>query len=134
MHVEVSLGDVFFLRCTLCNPPKNKFFVAVQISPLRMVLINSERTDFAEDSAAHVRAQPQIFSAEHDFLSHDSILSCDHISHEYSLEKLQAKLLQEPTLRRGKLHQNAMNALGAALRDNHLLPRKYLKDLQAIWC
>ncbi|MFB9112111.1 hypothetical protein QSH39_014620 [Xanthomonas arboricola pv. corylina] len=131
--VEVSLGDVFFLRCTLCDPPKDKFFVAVQISPLRMVLINSRRTEFAESSPAHLRAQPQIFASEHDFLSHDSIVSCDYISHEYSLEKLQAKLVNYPAIRRGKLHENAMRALGDALRENHLIRRKWVREFKEIW-
>ncbi|MBO9766535.1 MULTISPECIES: hypothetical protein [Xanthomonas] len=132
-QLGISLGDVFFLRCTLCAPPKDKFFVVVQTSPLRMVLINSERTEFAQASTAHVKAQPQIFASEHIFLTHDSFVACDQISHEYSIEKLQAQLLRYPSIRRGKLHENAMRVVGPALCDNHLLPQKYVKDLKGIW-
>lgn len=40
--VQVAVGDVFYLHCGLCNPPKPKFFVVAQVVPvLRMFLINS---------------------------------------------------------------------------------------------
>lgn len=130
----VSLGDVLYLRCTLCNEPAQKFFVVAQVQPLRMFLINSELTEFAKARPAHVAASPLIRYAEHSgFLKYDSFVGCDHLSHEYSYERVEALLSANPSIRVGQLHPNAKAAIGSALRGNFLLPRKYLKDLLPLW-
>jgi len=130
---EVVPGDVFLLQCTLCNPPKPKYFVVAQADPLRLFLINSELTSFALGKPAIVAASPMIRAATNPFLVYDSYVACDHLSHEYSLEALAMLLDREPVRRKGHLCPAAKAAVAAALRMNELIPRKYLKDLRPIW-
>lgn len=133
-QVEIALGSVFYLRCTLCNPPKPKFFVVAQVDPLRMFLINSEMSGFAMSKAEHVAANARILVADHSsFLKHDSFVACDHLSHEYSREKLLQEVERNPSIAVGCLHTRAIEAVAEALRGNDLLPRKYLRDLLPLW-
>lgn len=131
--MTIGVGDVFYLRCTHCNPPKPKFFVVAQVDPMiRMFLINSEISDYEKSKPALVAAKANILAAEHAFLKHDSVISCDHISHEYS-QTIRSVLAYEPRVFVGVLSAAARNAVAEALRQNELLPRKYLRDLRALW-
>ena len=132
--VVVSIGDVFFLRCTLCDPPKQKYFVVAQTHPLRLFIINSRRTDYAEVRPRIVAASPALLVAQNPFLDHDSVVGCDcRPSHEYKLEQLEELLAKDPSIRRGHLHIEAKRAILEALTDNHVRPRKYVKELLPLW-
>ncbi|MFT4197500.1 MAG: hypothetical protein QM601_06250 [Pseudoxanthomonas sp.] len=130
---SIELGDVFYLRCTLCNPPKPKFFVVAQVTPLRMFLINSDLTDWAKGQQDHVVASPLIQQCQHSFLTYDSYLSCTEVSHEYNLEQLQQKVSQDPSIKRGSLHADARKAVFQALKANVLIARKYLGPIRELW-
>lgn len=130
----ISVGDVYHLRCTLCNPPKPKFFVVAHVDPLRMFLINSNLSDFVRGSPEHVAAMALIRVQQHpEFLVHDSYIACDHLSHEYSSELLILKMGLSPEVRVGHLHPDAKAAVREALRGNALLAGKYLKQLRVTW-
>lgn len=130
---EIAVGDVFHLRCNLCNPPKNKFFVVALHDPLKMFLINSDATDFQKSSPAIMAAQARIFASEHTFLEYDSLIGCDHLTHEYRLDQLRDLVLRNPTIRIGHLSDRAKEAVGQALKGNELIPRKYLRALGPCW-
>ena len=128
------LGDVIFLPCNLCDPPKHKYFVVAQVQPLRMFIINTCRTDYAEVRPAIVAASPWILVADNPFLDHDSVVGCDcRPSHEYSYEKLEAMLKSNPSIFRGHLHVDSRKAIVEALTNNHLIPQKYLKEMLPLW-
>lgn len=129
----VSVGDVFFLRCTHCNPPKMKFFVAAQVLPLRMLLINSEPNEFQRASPSHLAAMAKVSAASHSFLTHDSVVACDHLSHEFSIDQLQGMLVNRPDILVGHLHADAIDAVRRALVGNEHIARKYLRDLYLAW-
>lgn len=131
--MSVSLGDVLHLRCNLCNPPKNKFFVVVLVDPLKTFLINSRLTDFQIASPAHQAAMARIRATQHDFLDYDSVIACDHLSHEYDHETVERLLLEEPRRFVGQLHADARVAIAEALHHNKLLAGKYLKRLKEVW-
>ena len=129
----IAIGDVFHLRCKNCNPPKPKFFVVVQSEPLRMILINSSRTDYQEQRADHVAVIPVIRQHGHPFLSHDSYLGCNELTHEYNHAELAAMVNAKPAIRLGALDASARESVAGAFRHNELVPRKYLRDLRQIW-
>jgi hypothetical protein len=130
----VSLGDVLRLMCTLCNPPKFKFYVVAQVQPLRMFMINSERTEFQQRSNEHVAATPVIRGDQHpSFLDYDSHIGCDHLSHEHSYEQVEAALAANPSLLVGHLHDDAKAVLANTLVSNPHIAGKYLRDLRALW-
>lgn len=130
----VSIGEVLFLRCKHCNPPKDKYFVVMHVRPLRMFLINSEITPFVQNKPKRVALMVPLSQQDHDsFLKHDSYLACDHVSHEYSYERIERILELEPRRRSGMIHQNARGAIEQALRANALVPGKYLRELRAAW-
>lgn len=130
----VSLGDVLYLHCSLCNPPKMKLFVVAQVEPLWMFIISSHLTDFAMARKSHRDASPQILASENpNFLTHDSYVGCNHISFEYSYDKIEAKLLAHPEVLLGHLHENAKAAVAAAIRANRIVERKYLRQLLPLW-
>lgn len=129
----MSLGDVFYLSCTLCNPPKPKFFVVVQADPLRMVLINSDVNQFVRNKPRTLKLHLPLSHDCHDFLDHDSYLACDHLSHEYSRERLLGLLDSDPSIRRGRIHESVRPRVAAAFANNHLLPQKYLRDIAPLW-
>lgn len=132
--VRIELGDVLYLRCKHCVPPKPKFFVVAQVQPLRMFLINSEINQFAASKPRMVALMPMLMHVEHaSFLAHDSYLCCDHLSHEYSIERVKEILRADPGVRRGQISEAGRRALAGTLRGNHLVPRKYLRDLMAVW-
>ncbi len=129
-----ALGDVFFLKCNLCDPPKQKYFVVAHVQPLRMFIINTRRTDYAEARAANVAASPDILVADNPFLHHDSVVGCDcRPSHEYSYEKLEAMVAIDTSIYRGHLHISSRRAIVNALINNHLMPGKYLKEMLPEW-
>lgn len=130
---DIAPGDVFLLQCTLCDPPKPKFFVVAQASPLRMFLINSKLTSFAMGQPAIVAASPLIRAESNPFLRYDSYVACNHLSHEYSSERLGALLAENPSIRKGHLCPLAKASVAGALRMNELIARKYLRDLRPIW-
>lgn len=133
-NLAVSIGDVVYLRCTLCNPPKPKYFIVAQVQPLRLLIINSQRTPFADARPRFVAATPVIFVDKNPFLDYDSVVSCDsHPSHEYSYEQLEKLLADNPTIKRGHLHIEAKRAIVGALIDNHLMPQKYVRELLPLW-
>lgn len=129
----IANGDVFHLRCKLCNPPKNKFFVVALVDPLKLFLINSDATDFQKGVPAIMATQAQIFVSEHAFLKYDSLISCDQVSHEYSRDQLQDLIMRDATIRLGHLSDRAKEAVGRALKGNEMLPRKYLNALALCW-
>lgn len=130
----VSLGDVLHLQCTLCDPPKPKFFVVAQVQPLRMFLINSNLTEFQKRSNDHLAVCPGLLADDHpQFLTHDSFLCCDHLSHEYNYEQVAQKLQKQPEVLIGHLHADAKAALCAALDNNRLLAGKHLRELRPLW-
>lgn len=131
---QIELGDVFHLRCTLCNPPKPKFFVVAQVEPLRMFLINSKLTHFVASSPHRTAAHARIFAAEHvGFLKHDSYVACDAVSHEYSLEQLQQLMANDSSIHRGTLSIQARSAVAIALANCRTMARKYLNELRPFW-
>ena len=130
----IEIGDVFLLRCTLCNPPKPKFFVAVQVRPLRMLLINSEINAFLLSKPRHLALHIPLQQCDHSaFLVHDSYLACDQLSHEYSYERLSELLEKDPSVRKGRVHDSVHSSIGAAFKGNHLIPVKYLRELIPLW-
>lgn len=130
----ISIGDVYFLKCNLCAPPKMKFFVVAQVQPLRMFIVSSDLTDFAKSSNAHRAAKAMILAQDHPaFLTHDSYIACDAVSHEYSYEQITEKLTGDKSFCRGNLHGDARAAVARALKGNHLLARKYLLALEPLW-
>lgn len=131
--LEFELGDVFYLTCTLCDPPKQKYFVAVQVDPLRMVLINSEVSSFVRNKPRTLALHLHLAHGIHDFLHHDSYLACDHLSHEYSRERLLTLLDSDPSIRRGRIHDCVRPKIAGAFANNHVLPRKYLREIAPLW-
>lgn len=130
----IELGDVFLLRCMLCNPPKPKFFVVAQAQPLRMLLINSEINAFVLGKPRSLALQIRLDQKDHaGFLDHDSYLACDHLSHEYSREHLLDLLGRNPSVRKGRLHDGVRAQVALALRDNHLIQAKFLRELAPLW-
>lgn len=129
-----AVGDVIFLRCKNCNPPKDKFFVVALVEPLKLFLINSEMTDFQKASPDHVIAQAHVLVAEHAFLEYDSLVGCDWLSHEYSDEDLKRALASNNRYRViGTLSPRARQAVAAALQGNVHIPGKWLKQLKEHW-
>ncbi|MBA0101252.1 hypothetical protein WH218_19660 [Stenotrophomonas indicatrix] len=132
--MAAAVGDVFFLRCTLCNPPKDKFFVVALAEPLKLFLINSEMTEFQRARPDRAMAQAEIAAAEHDFLEYDSIIGCDWLSHEYGQDTLERALANDKRYRCiGRLSDAARRSVAAALRDNVHIPGKWLKLLKQHW-
>jgi len=130
----IELGDVFFLNCTLCVPPKDKFFVVVQVQPLRMLLINSELNTFLLGKPKRLALHIPLMQIDHSaFLTHDSYLACDHLSHEYNYERLLRLSERNPSLRKGSIHADAKPKIAKAFAENHLIPRKYLHELVQLW-
>lgn len=129
----IALGDVYYLRCTLCNPPKQKFFVVAQAAPiLRMFLINSDLSAYERSRPAIVAAKARILAAEHPFLRHDSFVGCDYVSHEYA-QALPDILADYPGVYVGSLSKNARAAVAQALSMNSLLSRRHLADIRPLW-
>lgn len=130
---SITEGDVFYLRCTLCTPPKQKYFVVVQADPLRMFLVNSAINDYKAARPEHVAAMAPMRVADHPWMDHDSYIACDHLSHEYSYDRVMALAAADPAIFCGHLHPNAKAVLTDALRGNELVPRKYLKEIRPLW-
>ncbi len=134
MTFNVAIGDVFYLKCNLCNPPKPKYFVVANVQPLRMFIINTHRTDYAEVRPRMVDASPEIHVADNPFLDHDSVVGCDcRPSHEYSYEALAQMVANDGSIYRGHLHVNSKLAIVTALANNHLMPQKYIKEMLPLW-
>jgi hypothetical protein len=133
--MPISIGDVLYLHCGLCNPPKMKFFVVARTQPLWMFLINSNLTVFALSKPRYIDACPVLRRAEHaGFLTHDSYLGCDQRpSHEYNDEQIEKKLQSDPAVRVGRLSNIAIAEILASLKTNRLVPRKYLNELVPLW-
>jgi hypothetical protein len=111
-----------------------KRFVVAQIEPLRMFLINSERTDFAEAQPAYIAATPIIYLSDNpSVLTHNSHVGCDHLSHEYSYDQVDRKITNDPSILMGRLDQRSMVVIRDALAGNYLIPRKYLRELIPEW-
>lgn len=128
-----ELGDVFYLACTLCNPPKHKYFVVAQTQPLRMLLINSEVNSFVLNKPRRHALHLSLLRSSHDFLQRDSYLACDHLSHEYSQVQLLGLLETDPSIRRGRIHDSVRPQIASAFANNHLIARKYLNELMPLW-
>lgn len=129
-----AVGDVIFLRCKNCNPPKDKFFVVALVEPLKLFLINSEMTAFQKASPDHVIAQAHVSVAEHDFLEYDSLIGCDWLSHEYSDADLERALTTNNRYKViGALSPRARQAVAAALQGNVHIPGRWLKQLKECW-
>lgn len=134
LNITITIGDVFFLRCKNCDPPKDKFFVIAQVDPLITFLINSNRTSFAETREPYRKATPVIYAAQHvEFLQHDSVVGCDQLWFEYSHEELLRRIRNEPGVRVGRLHVGAVRAVCHALEGNLLLKKKHLNQLVPSW-
>lgn len=130
----VGVGDVFFLRCLLCNPPKDKFFVVALADPLKLFLISSEMTEFQRTRPEHVAALATIEVAEHDFLEHDSLIGCDWLSHEYDSDALERALGKDERYRLvGHLSDAARQSVATALHGNVHISGKWLKLLKERW-
>lgn len=129
----VSIGDVFLLRCTHCNPPKMKYYVVVHVDPLKMFIINSTANDFQQNTPSIIAALAPMFASEHPFLKHDSLIGCHHLSHEYSLAALQELLARNPKIFLGQLSSRAKAAVSRALRGNEHLPQKWLRQIRIFW-
>ena len=129
----IELGDVFYLRCGLCDPPKPKFFVVAQVQPLRMLLINSEINAFVLSKPRHRALHVPLRQCDQELLKHDSYLACDQISHEYNYEQLLDQMNRDPGIRVGRLSQDVMASVAVAFKGNHHIPKKYLADLVPLW-
>lgn len=98
-----------------------------------MFLINSEITEFQKRNQEILAIQVRIRAQEHAFLEHDSVIGCDHLSHEYNLERLQEIVAKEPQRILGTLSKPAKAAVREALRINELIPFKYLRGMRESW-
>lgn len=129
----LELGDVFYLACNLCNPPKPKYFVVVQMQPLRMLLVNSEVNAFVMSKPRQLALHLPLLKDQHDFLRRDSFLACDHLSHEYRHAQLLEMIQRDPSIKKGRIHDDVKPAIAVAFIGNHLIARKYLGELVPLW-
>lgn len=128
-----ELGDVFLLECTLCNPVKQKYFVAVCRDPCLMVLINSRINPFIHGRPTLLAAQVSVPLSEHPFMKHDSFVDCHRLSFEYPLDKIERRLMLEPSVKKGCLSPGARTAVVAALTAARTLKRAHRAAIAAAW-
>ncbi|WP_019304065.1 hypothetical protein [Xanthomonas oryzae] len=129
-----AVGEVYFLRCKLCNPPKDKFFVVAMLDPLKLFLINSEMTEFQQARPEFVVAQAPVLASQHGFLTHDSYIGCDWLHHEYDGPELAKVVAQRGKYRLvGQLSAPARQAVANALVGNVHIKNKFLRVLQGLW-
>lgn len=131
--MTISLGDVFLLRCTLCTPPKPKFFVVASSDPMLMFLINSEISPFMHSRPPLLAVQVSLAASEHAFLKYDSYLDGHHLSFEYQREALLKRLELEPSVRIGQLSESARSAVASMLPKARSLKRKHRDALIELW-
>lgn len=132
--LALQLGDVLRLMCTLCVDRKLKYYVVVHVNPLRMFLINSNLTPLQQQSAQHIPYNPVIRASEHAFLTHDSYIGCDHLSHEHSYEQAMVAISKDPSCYLGRLSDSAKGSIAGILgRSNPHLAGKHLKQLRIAW-
>lgn len=129
----VNIGDVLYLRCALCDPPKMKFFLVVLADPLKMFVINSRANDFQLRNPDIMAALVPMYVSEHPFLDHDSLIGCHQLWHEYNMADLAQHLLRNPRAYRGHLSTRAKSMVADALRGNEYIPTKWLRQLLVHW-
>ncbi|MCR6624820.1 hypothetical protein MUU77_02745 [Pseudoxanthomonas sp. F37] len=99
-----------------------------------MFLINSALNEFQAGVPEIVACMALIRATDHaGFLTHDSYVACNQLSHEYSYEKLSGILSSDPGIRVGALHASARDSVSRALAGNSLLSGKYLRHVRPNW-
>lgn len=132
--MPLEIGQVFSLRCLLCNPPKQKLFVIASLDPLRCLIINSAPSPFQASSPRQLAALAPIMYSEHaGFLSHDSFVDCSGVSFEYKVEDIEHLVERDPNCFKGVLSSNAREKVGIALHENRLIPMRHLAALREFW-
>ncbi len=87
---QINIGDVLYLRCGHCNPPKNKFFIIASLEPEPILLfINSRLNDFVNNNPNLKPCHVLIEQSEHTFLQYDSWVNCCAPCFEFSLENIE---------------------------------------------
>ena len=67
------------------------------------------------------------------FLTHDSYVACNYVSHEYRAEKLMELFDRDPGILIGSLSQTARESVSQALDGNALIRRRHLLHIRPFW-
>lgn len=133
---QVRIGDILFLRCGHCIPPKNKYFVVVSIEPSPILLfVNSKLNDYVKNNPSLYPYHTSIKQSEHTFLKYDSWVNCCDPCIEFNLDNIEQDMKYGGKLC-GVLSNIATNSIFEGVKNNPLLKRKIkariLKSLEEL--
>jgi hypothetical protein len=105
-------GVIIHKNVEFTNPPKPKFFIVVGIdfnsNEARVVLINSEKTEFARRHPEIGERHIEIHSRDYGFLDHKSYIDCSTVS-PLELRKLLTDFVADISQYRGNLTAEHLN-------------------------
>lgn len=121
---QVKTGDILFLRCGHCTPPKNKYFVVVSIDPDPILFfINSKLNDFVRNNLNLYPYHTSIKVSEHGFLKYDSWVDCCDPCIEFNFDGIEQDMKYGGEFC-GVLSNTAANCIFESVKANPLLKRK----------
>lgn len=131
---DVRPGDVFHLWCTVCRPPKFKFYVVAYTEPrVRYMLINSAPAPFQREKDELMQHQLVIRVQDHPFLQYDSYLDCSGIIGGPTLDELAVECQGNPRTRIGALALAPRAQLREIVVDSRVLTGRDKRLLLESW-
>lgn len=132
--LKIEAGSVFHLWCGHCRDPKWKFHVVAYVQPqLRYFLINTRPAAFQRADASLMAHQVDLLEADHEFLSHDSVLDCSQVVGGPTASELEDLFLADEGLLLGRLATNCRRTARRVVQASDLLSPKEIAAILAIW-
>lgn len=95
-------GAIIYLHCEFTNPQKDKYLLVVATDPkLILFVINSQINPFIQSREHLLACQIEIDQESHNFLDHDSHISCHETITSISLEEARRQLVDDISRMKG---------------------------------
>lgn len=126
---DIEVGDVLYLYCGHCTPPKLKYFVVVTVIPEPILLfINSELNSYVNTHSYLLPCHILIERSDNNFLKRDSWVNCCEPCHEFTIDNIERDLKYGGKCC-GSLTRNGILNIIAGVKSSPVMKRKIKKRI-----
>jgi len=122
--------QIIRLYCQFTTPPKNKYFLIVQIEPQPLLfMVNSRIHPYVRSRAYLNQCQALLKANQNLFLTHDSYVDCREVCRNFSLNDIATQVEADMRRIKGFISTESQEQVIAAIKISPVLEQKYKNEI-----